>query len=62
MGDLGFDFGFVWGMDPRALGIDVGEYVNGAEHVTSGGQYGVSVLDDVTESKAQATVARFEKP
>ena len=50
MYDLGFDFGFVGGMDPLAVIVDVSEGVNRAEDVLSGGAYGVDLLDDVGKS------------
>ena len=55
------DLGFIGGMDPLALIVDMGEGVNRAEHVLSGGAYGVGPLDDDPESMTQAVVAKIEK-
>jgi hypothetical protein len=55
------DFGFIGGTDPLALIVDVSERVNSAEHVTSGGAYGVGLLGDVAESMTQALIATLEK-
>ncbi len=56
------NFGFVGGIDPLTLLVDVSEGVNSAEYVCGGGLYGVGPLDNVAESMTQVLVAKIKKP
>ena len=55
------DLGFIGGLDPLAVIVDVSEGVNRAEDVPTGGEYGVDLFDDVGESLAKILVATTEK-
>jgi len=55
------DFGFVDGVGPAAVFVDVGEEADGVEDVGGGEALVVGVLDDIAEAELEIASAQSEK-
>ena len=55
------DFGFVGGVGPAAVFIDVGQEADGVEDVAGGEALVISTLDDIAEGEVEIASAQSEK-